>query len=71
MPYQKSELEKIINRRIINAKRELVESDFLINEAKKQDIALLIYGDPLSATTHLSLINEAKKSKERCVLKPL
>ena len=42
--------------------RNLVESDFLIKEAKKQNIALLIYGDPLSATTHISLLNESKKS---------
>ncbi len=63
LPYKKSELEKIIKKKLIDAPRKIVESDFLINEAKKQNICLLIYGDPLSATTHLSLINEAKKAR--------
>jgi diphthine synthase len=40
-----------------------VESYKLINEAKKIDVALLIYGCPLFATTHLSLIMDAKKDK--------
>ncbi|UZE93976.1 MAG: diphthine synthase [Candidatus Pacearchaeota archaeon] len=63
LPYKKIDLEKVIKKKVIDAKRDLVESDFLIKEAKKQNIALLIYGDPLSATTHVSLMNEAKKAK--------
>ena len=35
----------------------------LLNEAKKEDIALLVYGSPLTATTHITLIQEAKKQK--------
>ena len=38
--------------------REQVESDFLVNEAKDKDIALLVVGDPLSATTHMQLIKD-------------
>ena len=35
----------------------------LVKEAKKKDICLLIYGSPLFATTHISLINDCKKRK--------
>ena len=60
-PYSLEKLEKNIDRKIIPADRELVEGNDFILEAKKQDVALLIYGSPLMATTHISLIHEAKK----------
>jgi diphthine synthase len=41
--------------------REDVEGDKLVKEAGKEDIALLVYGSPLFATTHTSLIMDAKK----------
>lgn len=62
-PYDTKKLEKIIGKKIISADRNFVESDALIKESKKQDIALLVYGSPLTATTHISLIEEAKKNK--------
>jgi len=52
---------KLLGTKIINANRELVESDKLIKEAKKENVALLVYGSPLTATTHITLIQEAKK----------
>lgn len=39
-----------------------VESDRLINESKKENVALLVYGAPLFATTHISLVLEARKA---------
>jgi len=57
------ELEKICGKKIHILERLQVESDFLIQEAKKKDVALLIPGDPLTATTHIELILEAKKQK--------
>ena len=54
-------LEDIAGKKIIVLERLGVESDFLINEAKKKDVALLIPGDPLTATTHVELLIEAKK----------
>ncbi|MBI4154204.1 diphthine synthase [Candidatus Woesearchaeota archaeon] len=42
--------------------REKVESDFLVNEAKKKNVVLLVPGDPLTATTHIQLVMDAKKS---------
>jgi len=41
--------------------RENVENEQILKEAKTKNIALLIYGDPLSATTHIQLILSAKK----------
>lgn len=61
--YSKTKIEKIIGKKIQEADREKVESCELVCEAKKQDIALLVYGSPLTATTHITLIQEAKKKK--------
>lgn len=65
LPYPKQEIEKIIKKKVVEADRELVENKIqtLLDEAKKQDIALLIYGDPFSATTHITFLLEAKKHK--------
>ncbi len=55
-------LEKKIKKKILILSRQEVESDFIIEQAKKKDIALLISGDPMTATTHFQLIFDAKKS---------
>ena len=34
----------------------------IVDEAKKMDVALLVYGSPLTATTHITLIQEALAS---------
>ena len=65
-PYGIKELENITANKIIPINRELVESDKLVNESKKENIALLVYGSPLTATTHITLIQEAKKQKVEC-----
>jgi len=63
LPYSKAELEKVIKKKTAEADREIVENKMqaILDEAKKQDIALLVYGDPLSATTHVTFLLEAKK----------
>ena len=60
-PYNIEELEHIIDKKVIPADRTFVESLKIVDEAKKMDIALLVYGSPLTATTHISLIQEAQK----------
>lgn len=55
-------LSKSIGKKIEIIPREDVESDFLVNEAKKKDAALLTVGDPLTATTHMQLIMDARKA---------
>jgi diphthine synthase len=62
-PYNIEKLEETIKKKILLANRDFVESFEIINRAKKEDIALLVYGNPLTATTHISLIQEAKKQK--------
>jgi diphthine synthase len=64
-PYTFNKLEKTIKKKIIPLNREDIEnnSNKLIQEAKKQDITLLVYGNPLMATTHISLIEDTKKQK--------
>jgi diphthine synthase len=62
-PYSEKILEKNIKKKIISANRDIVESDKLIKESKKENVALLVYGSPLTATTHITLIQEAEKNR--------
>jgi diphthine synthase len=62
-PYSKEELENILGKEVILADRDFVESLKIVEEAKNADIALLVYGSPLTATTHITLIEEAKKQE--------
>ncbi len=57
-------LEKLAGKKITKLGRKDVEegSDKILEEAKRKDIALLVPGDPLVATTHVHLILEAKKN---------
>jgi len=56
------DVEKDLNlgKKIEVLERKDVESNKLIKEAKGRKIALLVYGCPLFATTHMSLILDAK-----------
>jgi len=54
-------LEEIAGKKIEVLDREKTESDFLIKKAKQGNTALLVPGDPLTATTHFELLLEAKK----------
>jgi len=62
-PYDIKDLKKVIKKEVIELNRENVEKEEFLNETKKRDIALLVYGDALSATTHISLILKCKKEK--------
>ena len=64
-PYSIEKLEKAIGKKIISAGRDFAESDRLVKEAKKENIALLVYGSPLTATTHITLLQEARKQGTR------
>ncbi len=58
-------LEKIIHQKIIPLQRKEMEeeNDFLLKEAQKNTIAVLIFGNPLTATTHVSLLQECLNQK--------
>ena len=62
-PYGKEELEELIQKRVREADRDFVEGFEILKEAAEKNVALLVYGSPLTATTHVSLIEEAKKRK--------
>ena len=61
-PYSYEELEEVIGKKIIPVDRVFVENLKLLDEAEKMDVGLLVYGSPLTATTHITLLQEAKKS---------
>lgn len=60
-PYELDELKKELAIEFEPVKREEVENESILDEAKEKNIALLVYGDPFSATTHHQLIISAKK----------
>ncbi len=65
-PYPKSDLENQYNIKIKELDRANVEDESILEEAKTQNIALLVYGDSLSATTHTQLVLECKKQNIKC-----
>ncbi|MEM4254422.1 MAG: diphthine synthase [Candidatus Woesearchaeota archaeon] len=59
------ELEKVVGKSIEFANREIVEKKAeatILQAAKDGDCALLVTGDPLVATTHIDLIERARKA---------
>lgn len=63
-PYTIKELEKVLKKEVIKANRSAVEEKpVFLEEAKKDKVALLVSGDPLSATTHIDILMRAKKDK--------
>ncbi len=61
-PYSLQQLKDVIGKNIALADRDFIEKFEIIDQAKNCNVALLIYGSPLTATTHISLIQEAKSS---------
>ena len=57
-PYPIKELEKSLKIKITELNRAKVEDESILKKAKTQNIALLVYGDALSATTHMQLTLE-------------
>ena len=61
----KKDLEKFYGKKIIEADRNLVENEAetILKDAKKNNVAFLVVGDALSATTHKDLKQRAEKQK--------
>ncbi|MFH0961832.1 MAG: diphthine synthase [archaeon] len=61
---QVSYLEKLTGRTFQRAVREELEnrSSEIIGRAKNDSVVILVSGDPLAATTHLSLLEEAREA---------
>ena len=49
------EIEKLLNKKINIIDRKTVESEYLLEKAKDANVVLLVPGDPMVATTHISL----------------
>ena len=64
----KEQLEKFYNKKIIPARRSLVEAEDneIIKNAKSKTVSFLVAGDPLAATTHIDLWIRAKKEGIKC-----
>ena len=57
-----NELKKIFKKPITIVYRDIIENDeTILKEAKKFNVAILFYGDPLIATTHINFVIDAKK----------
>ncbi|KAJ7503081.1 Diphthine synthase [Mycena galericulata] len=59
---QKESLEAFYRKELILADRDMVEtqSDEILHQADKIDVALLVVGDPFGATTHTDIILRAR-----------
>jgi diphthine synthase len=64
-PYKIDDLEKLIGKPVIPSGRRQFEDDVqtLIDDARQTNISILVYGDPLAATTHITILREAEKQK--------
>ncbi|KAI0785793.1 diphthine synthase isoform b [Abortiporus biennis] len=62
---QKEKLEAFYGKELIAADRDMVEteSDEILRNADKEDIALLVVGDPFGATTHTDIVLRARSLK--------
>lgn len=57
------DFKKLIGKEIKQADREQIEnkSQQILEEAKEKNVGILVSGDALAATTHISLVMDAKK----------
>ena len=61
------DLEKLINKKVILASRDLVENkEEIVQNSKDKNVAFLVKGDVFSATTHTDLFLRAKKNNIKC-----
>lgn len=60
----KERLEAFYKKEIIVADRDMVETqaDDILNGADKEDVSLLVVGDPFGATTHIDIVLRARSS---------
>jgi diphthine synthase len=57
-------LEKLYGKKITKADRNLVENEpekTILREAREKDVAFLVVGDAMAATTHIDLLLRAKR----------
>jgi diphthine synthase len=60
----KEDLEKLYEKKVILAERAFVEDgSVMVDQATEGNVVLLIIGDVFSATTHISIYEQAKEAK--------
>jgi len=60
--FSSDKLKRLTGKKVIELDRKGVEEEKqFLEDAKSSTVALLIFGDPLSATTHFEILLEAKK----------
>lgn len=58
------QLERLLGKQIVQlGRRQVEEEQPFLKSAHLKDVALLVYGDPLIATTHQQILLDAKKAK--------
>ena len=60
-PYDFDELRKFLGVDFVELDRVKVEDESILVNAKEKNVALLVYGDCLSATTHLQLVYSGRQ----------
>ncbi|HEB37422.1 MAG TPA: diphthine synthase [Thermoplasmatales archaeon] len=62
--YEIEDLERLVGKKInVLERREVEDGDILIKSAFEKRVAFLVVGDPMVATTHVSLRMEAEKRR--------
>jgi len=61
-PYPFSSIVQVLGKDVEVLNREGAEGLEFLEHARKSDVALLVYGSPLMATTHITILDEAEKS---------
>jgi len=64
----KDALEKLYGKKVVLARRDVVESDSneILENAKTKNVAFLVAGDALVATTHIDLFLRARNQRIKC-----
>jgi diphthine synthase len=60
-PERISALARLVGKPITPLDRSHLESSYLIDKAQSVDVCILASGDPLTATTHITLVIEARQ----------
>jgi len=53
-------IEGLCKKNLVRLGRDKVESQFLVEKARSNAVCLVVSGDPLTATTHITLVIDAK-----------
>ena len=70
IPFSQKSIEDLLGKKVNLVGREDLESDRLLDLGKKERVGLLTIGDPMSATTHSSLLDRARELDVEAIYVP-